>query len=96
MFVEALKDVTFRVAPFGRDEALRMIREIQGFPILEGVRGVKPADLGALARLLSKISAFAAANAERIESIDLNPVLALPDGVAPLDALIVTRSAAHE
>ena len=96
VFVEALKDVTFRVAPFAKDEAMRMIREIHGYPILLGVRGAKPADLDALADLLSKISSFAAAHADLIDSIDLNPVLALPDGVAPLDALIVLRDPAHD
>jgi acetate---CoA ligase (ADP-forming) len=95
VFVEALKDVTFRVAPFGKAEAMRMIREIRGFPILEGVRGAPPADLGALAELLANVSAFAAAHADVVESVELNPVLALPDGVAPLDALVVTRAFDH-
>ena len=91
VFVEVLKDVTFRVAPFDREEAHRMIREIRGFAMLEGVRGAPPADLDALADLLSRLSIFAHANAERIDSIDLNPVLALPKGrgAVPLDALIV-------
>jgi acyl-CoA synthetase (NDP forming) len=91
VFVEVLKDVTFRVAPFDRAEALRMIREIRGFAMLEGVRGAPPADLDALADLLSRLSIFAHANADRIESIDLNPVLAMPRGrgAVPLDALIV-------
>jgi acyl-CoA synthetase (NDP forming) len=91
VFVEVLKDVTFRVAPFDRAEALRMIREIRGFAMLEGVRGAPPADLDALADLLSRLSIFAHANADRIDSIDLNPVLAMPQGrgAVPLDALIV-------
>ena len=98
VFVEALKDVTFRVAPFAKDEAMRMIREIRGYPVLTGVRGAPPADIEALAEFLSRISAFAAAHADLIDSIDLNPVLVLPkgEGVAPLDALIVMRGAAHD
>ena len=47
VFVEVLKDVTFRVPPFDRAEADRMLRELQGFPMLEGVRGAGPADLDA-------------------------------------------------
>jgi acyl-CoA synthetase (NDP forming) len=90
IFVEVLKDVTFRVAPFDQDEALRMIREIRGHAMLEGVRGAPPSDVDALAKLLSDLSRFAAANADVIESIDLNPVLAMPEGcgVLPLDALL--------
>ncbi|WP_183447990.1 acetate--CoA ligase family protein [Microvirga lupini] len=93
IFVEVLKDVTFRAAPFDVAEAHRMIREIRGYAILEGVRGEEPADIDALAELLSNLSRFAAANADRIESIDLNPVRILPkgQGVVPLDALLILR-----
>lgn len=91
VFVEVLKDVTFRVAPFDLHEALRMIREIRGFAMLEGVRGAPPADIDALARLLVQLSRFAAAHAGQFHSIDLNPVVVLPrgEGVLALDALIV-------
>ncbi|MEM5473056.1 acetate--CoA ligase family protein [Hoeflea sp. AS60] len=91
IFVEVLKDVTFRAAPFDEAEAMRMIREIRGFAMLEGVRGAPPSDVEALARFLSDLSRFAAAHADRVESIDLNPVRVLPrgQGVVPLDALIV-------
>jgi acyl-CoA synthetase (NDP forming) len=91
IFVEVLKDVTFRVAPFDVDEACRMIREIRGYPILEGVRGAPASDVEALARMLSSLSRFAAANADAIESIDLNPlrVLARGNGIVALDALLV-------
>ncbi|MBR0833468.1 acetate--CoA ligase family protein [Bradyrhizobium manausense] len=97
IFVEVLKDVTFRAAPFDAAEAERMIREIRGFAVLEGVRGAPPADIDALAAMLSRLSQFAADNADVIESIDLNPVLVMPrgEGVLPLDALLVaSRSAA--
>jgi acyl-CoA synthetase (NDP forming) len=93
VFVEILEDVTFRAAPFGIGEAQRMIREIRGFAMLEGVRGAPPADVDALAGLLACLSRFAAANADTIQSIDLNPVRVMPkgQGVVPLDALIVPR-----
>jgi acyl-CoA synthetase (NDP forming) len=93
VFVEVLKDVTFRVAPFDAAEARRMIREIRGFAVLEGTRGAPPADVDALASMLAALSHFAAVNADLIESIDLNPVLVLPEGqgVVPLDALLVPR-----
>jgi len=91
--VEVLKDVSFRLAPFGRDEALRMIDEIRGRALLAGVRGAPPSDVDALADLLVTISGFAAAHSDDIETIDLNPVIALPRGagVVALDALIVPR-----
>lgn len=91
VFVEVLKDVTFRVAPFDQHEALRMIREIRGFAMLEGVRGAAPADIDALARLLVQLSRFAAAHAGQFSSIDLNPVVVMPrgQGVLALDALII-------
>ncbi|MFV0475202.1 MAG: acetate--CoA ligase family protein [Pikeienuella sp.] len=93
IFVEVLKDVTFRAAPFDVAEAHRMIREIRGYPLLEGARGARPADIDALARLLSDLSRFAAAHADRIAGIDLNPVRVMPagEGVMALDALLVMK-----
>ncbi|MFI0842941.1 acetate--CoA ligase family protein [Mesorhizobium sp. IMUNJ 23232] len=89
--VEVLKDVTFRLAPFGRDEALRMIGEIRGRAMLDGVRGAPPSDVDALADLLVSVSEFAAAHRDDVETIDLNPVVVLPagEGVVALDALVV-------
>ena len=94
IFVEVLKDVTFRTAPFGLDVAHEMIRSVRGYPMLEGVRGVPPSDVDALAAALAQVSAFAAANADTLESIDLNPVLVRPkgEGCVAVDALIVARS----
>ena len=90
VFVEVLKDVAFRTAPFGPAEARRMIEEIRGFPLLQGARGGAPADIDALARALSALSRFAHANRDRVASVELNPVRALPEGrgIAALDALI--------
>ncbi|MEE8245747.1 MAG: acetate--CoA ligase family protein, partial [Alphaproteobacteria bacterium] len=93
VFVEVLGDVAFRLAPFGLDEARRMIREIKGFKVLQGLRGAPPADLEALAEALVRLSVLAAAEAVRIESIDVNPFLVLPEGrgAVALDALVVPR-----
>jgi hypothetical protein len=94
IFVETLKDVAFRVAPFEPDEAHRMIRELQGFPLLDGARGRPPCDLDALATALSALSRFAAAHAGQLQSAELNPVMVLPagQGLVALDALIVTKA----
>jgi hypothetical protein len=80
VFVEVLKDVVFRRCPFGEDVALGMIKSIRGAPLLFGARGRPPADLPALARMLARLSAFAAQAGDRLASIDLNPVFAMPAG----------------
>ena len=92
IFVEALKDVTFRAAPFDEAEARAMIEEIAAYPVLTGLRGQPPADLEALAVALSRLSLFATANAAAIESLDLNPFLVRPSGALALDAALVTRA----
>ena len=91
VFVELLGDVAYRLAPFDEDEAMAMIRSVRGHALLEGARGSEPCDLGALARMLAQVANFAAANADSVGSIDLNPVLALPDGAVAIDALIVPK-----
>jgi acyl-CoA synthetase (NDP forming) len=93
IFTEVFKDVAFRVAPFDRDEALRMIGEIKGHKLLAGFRGQAPADVDALADLLVRVSQFAAANAEHLETIDLNPVVTLAkgEGLFSLDAVVIPR-----
>lgn len=88
VFVEVFKDVSFRIAPFGPKEAMRMIRELKSLPLLEGARGTEPVDLDALAMMLSRLSVFAANNAGRFESIDINPFVARADGGVALDAVI--------
>ena len=80
IFVEVMKDVVFHRCPFGEDVAEEMIRSIKGAPLLLGARGRPPADIAALARMLSRLSAFAVAAGPRLQSIDLNPVFAMPQG----------------
>ena len=91
IFVELLNDVTQRLAPFGVEEAHEMMREVKGFPLLDGARGAPPADVDALAEALSKLSVFAHENADSLESIDINPFLVLPkgEGAFAVDALII-------
>ncbi len=91
VMVEVLKDVAFRVVPITERDAGDMIREIQGFPVLEGHRGADPADIAALQDLLVTLSSFIEAHAE-IAELDLNPVFAYADGAVAVDARIVLRS----
>ena len=91
IFAEVLKDVTFRVAPFGLDEARAMIREVKGFPLLDGARGKPKLDQEALAKALAALSVYAAANAGSFQSIDVNPFIVRETGAVAVDALIETK-----
>ena len=88
IFVEVLKDVAFRIVPLEPRDARQIIREINGYPVLEGVRGQPPADLGALERMIMQVSEFVFAHPE-IAELDLNPVIAYPDGAVAVDARVV-------
>src|SRR5680860_1204951 len=89
VFVEVLRDVTFRVPPFDAGEAERMLRELQGFPLLEGVRGAKPADLDALVDVIMKTQRLALDLSDDVAELDVNPLVVKPRGAVALDALIV-------
>jgi len=91
VFVEVLRDVTFRVPPFGPDEAHRMLRELHGFPLLDGARGAKPADLDALVDAIVKLGRLAQDLHDVIGEIDCNPLLVRPRGAVALDALVVKK-----
>jgi len=90
VFVEIFRDVTFRTAPVDHAEALVMIQEIKGFPLLVGARGRAPVNLDTLADAVVALSQFGAANRTNVQSVDINPFIALPDGGVAVDALIVT------
>ena len=82
---ELLRDVTLRVAPLTDRDAEEMVREIRGFPLLEGFRGAPAANVPALVDLLHRVSRLAT-EVDEIAELDLNPVAALP-GNAPCVAL---------
>jgi len=88
IFVEVLKDVSFRVAPVKAPEAGSMIREIKGYPILDGVRGRKGVNVAALTETVSKLS-YMVAELKDVAEVDLNPVFATENGVDIVDARIV-------
>ncbi|MCR9058229.1 MAG: acetate--CoA ligase family protein, partial [Rhodobacteraceae bacterium] len=91
IFVEVLKDVSFRALPMSRADAEGMIDDIQSSKILEGVRGALPVDKTALVDLMMKISQLALAHPE-IREIDLNPVILRHDGYAVVDARMILNS----
>ncbi len=88
ILVEVLKDVSFRIVPLTERDAKEMIREIKGYPILEGYRGQKPASMPALEKLIVKVSQFVEKNID-ISELDLNPVFAYPDKAVAVDARII-------
>jgi len=90
--IEVLKDVVFRPAPVTEAEAGRMLGELRGRALLAGARGKPPVDRAALARLISAVSCFGAAAGGRLQSLDLNPVLAGPDGATAVDWLLLLNS----
>ncbi|HEY9077053.1 MAG TPA: acetate--CoA ligase family protein [Anaerolineaceae bacterium] len=93
IFVEVLKDVTFRVAPVSATQALRMLGEIRGAPILAGVRGEAPRDRAVLADTVCRYSNMIMDLASEIAESDANPVLVYEEGkgVKVVDARILLR-----
>jgi acetyl-CoA synthetase (ADP-forming) len=87
IFVELLKDVSFRVIPVERKDAQEMIKEIKGFPLLQGYRGKEPADISALVDIILKISKFIEENPQ-IKELELNPIFVYRNRAIAVDARI--------
>ena len=92
VLVEVLKDVTFRLAPLSADEARSMIDGIGG-QMLDGVRGAKPVDKEVLAGLVQRVSDLVT-DFPQFAEVDLNPVLAGPDGATAVDFRIIVDAKA--
>ncbi|MBN2124069.1 MAG: acetate--CoA ligase family protein [Deltaproteobacteria bacterium] len=88
IFVEVLRDVSFRVAPLNKEDIDEMIREIRGYRLLTGIRGEKPVDIPALQKVLATLSEIAVANPE-IREIDLNPVIVHEKGLSIVDSRVI-------
>jgi acetyl coenzyme A synthetase (ADP forming)-like protein len=88
VLVEVLKDVTFRLAPATRDDALSMLDGIQAAEMLKGVRGAEPVDRDALASIVEAVSQLVTDFPE-ISEVDLNPVFATPKGATAVDVRIL-------
>ncbi len=88
ILVELLKDVSFRIVPLQKEDAREMIREIKGYPLLEGFRGMEPVDVSVLEEILLKLSGFVDGNPE-IKELDLNPIFAYRDGAVAADARVI-------
>jgi len=88
ILVEVLKDVAFRIVPLTKRDAHEMIKDIKGYPVLEGYRGQEPADVAFLEDLILKVSDFVDKNPE-IKELDLNPVFAYKDRAVAVDARVI-------
>ena len=91
VFVEALGDVSFRIAPLTRRDAREMIEEIRGYPVLQGIRGRGPADVEAIVDAILRVSRLVEDHRDEIEELDINPLRVFPTGARALDALVATR-----
>lgn len=88
IFVEVLKDVTFRVVPITEDEASEMITEVKAYPLLKGYRNTPPADTKAIAKILLNTSRLVS-DYPYIKELDLNPILVYEHGAKAVDARII-------
>jgi len=91
IFVEVLKDVSFRIIPLGQKDALEMIEEIKGYPLLQGYRGKESVDIPALTEIILKISRVMEENPE-IKELEINPIIAYKKGALAVDARIILES----
>lgn len=93
IFAESMRDVTFRLAPFGIETAREMISELRGSRLFEAARGKPARDTEALAATLARVSVMAWSLRERIAEVDINPLLVRAEGqgVVAADALVVLR-----
>jgi acetyltransferase len=95
VFAEVLHDVVLAVPPVSADDALRLIGQLRGAPLLHGIRGGIPVSLKAFTELVAVFSRAVVGSDDRIEEIDLNPVLVRSEGVSVVDALITVNQVKH-
>jgi len=88
VWVEVLKDVSFKIVPLTKADAANAVREIRAARLLEGFRGSKPVDTSALEDILLRVSEFVA-QTPQVKEMDLNPVFAYPDGAVAVDARVI-------
>jgi acyl-CoA synthetase (NDP forming) len=93
IFVEVMHDVAMRTVPLTRRDAAAMVRELKGFAILDGARGRPKADVEAVVDTICAVAAWAQAARDRLQELDINPLMVLPAGrgVKAADALVVLR-----
>jgi len=88
IFTEILKDISFRIAPLERRDAMEMMRDIKGHKILDDVRGLEAVDLDTMADILINMGRIGLEN-EKIREIDINPLIISGSKPVAVDALVV-------
>jgi acyl-CoA synthetase (NDP forming) len=91
VWVEVLQDVSLRPLPVASDEVKRMLTELRGAKLLQGVRGMQAADLDAVAGVIARIGDAAVALGSNLEALEVNPLWVRGADVEALDALAVWR-----
>ena len=91
IYTELFKDVSFRVLPVTKNEAINMLESLRGKDILKGFRGSKPVDLDMLSEAIVNIGNLGVDMAGKYESIDFNPVVVYPDSYYVVDAKIILK-----
>lgn len=91
IWVEVLRDSALRLLPVDRDEALAALNELRGVELLRGARGTEAADLDAIADVVARVSDLALGLGDRLESLEINPLLVRGSVVEALDALVAWR-----
>jgi acyl-CoA synthetase (NDP forming) len=92
IFVEVLKDVSYRLPPLDEQAAREMVEEIKGYPLLRGVRGMEPVNLEALVGTLVSVSKFIDEFKDDLKEMDLNPTFASKDKIVVADARIFLKT----
>ncbi len=91
VWVEILRDTALQVLPASRDEVLQALRGLRGARLFDGPRGTEKADLDAVADAIAAIAALAVRLGDRLEALEVNPLLVRGSQVEALDALITWR-----
>jgi acetyltransferase len=92
IYVEVLKDVSFRAAPLGRREVMEMIKETRSYPLLLGVRGEERKDIEGLIEAIIKVGAILR-SCIGISDIEINPLVVYPSGVRAVDVRVLLSTA---
>ena len=93
VLVEVLRDRRFALPPVDHRQALGLLDRLAVRPLLDGVRGAPPADLDAVADVVVRLSTLAVDLGPALAAVDVNPLVAGPDGCVAVDALVVATSA---
>lgn len=91
IFVEALKDVSFRIAPLSRVDAQELVSEIKGYSVLTGIRGKPPVDVDTLVDVILRVSLLVTDHKDTIKELDINPLVLDACGAKVVDALIIKK-----